>query len=35
MKAERARLAVLVEKLQTDTNPDERREMMSEVMCPP
>jgi hypothetical protein len=35
VKAYRARLAVLVGKLQTETNPDERREVISEVMCPP
>ncbi len=34
MKAEGARLAALMEKLQKETDPDERRKIMSEVMCP-
>lgn len=34
MKAEGKRLAALMEKLQKESNPEERRKIMSEAMCP-
>ncbi len=34
MKAEGQRLAALMEKLQKESDPDERRKIMSEAMCP-
>ena len=34
MKAEGKRLAALMEKLQKESDPDERRKIMSEAMCP-
>ncbi len=34
MQAEGKRLAVLMEKLQKESDPEERRKIMSEAMCP-
>ena len=34
MKAEGARLAALMEKLQKESDAEERRKIMSEIMCP-
>ena len=34
MKAEGKRLAALMEKLQKESEPEERRKLMSEAMCP-
>ena len=34
MKAEGKRLAALMEKLQKESDPEERRKIMSEAMCP-
>jgi hypothetical protein len=34
MKAEGERLAALMEKLQKESDPEARRKIMSEVMCP-
>jgi hypothetical protein len=34
MQAEGKRLAALMEKLQTESDPDARRKIMSEAMCP-
>lgn len=34
MQAEGKRLAALMEKLQKESDPDERRKIMSEAMCP-
>ena len=34
MKAEGKRLAALMEKLQKESDPEERRKLMSEAMCP-
>ena len=34
MKAEGARMATLMDKLQKESDPEERRKIMSEIMCP-
>jgi hypothetical protein len=34
MKAEGKRLAAVMEKLQKESDPEERRKLMSEAMCP-
>ena len=34
MKAEGARMAALMDKLQKESDPEERRKIMSEIMCP-
>jgi hypothetical protein len=34
IKANGARLTALLEKLQKESSPDERRKILSEVMCP-
>lgn len=34
MKAEGARMAALMAKLQKESDPEERRKIMSEIMCP-
>jgi hypothetical protein len=34
VKAERARLAALMEKMQKEAGPDKRHKLMSALMCP-